>query len=658
MTRFPSTPGVRPARRSLLAAAGFGPLALLAACSDSRPDAAAGADGSDAGGAQQNVVDWTDTPIRVQDAARVVALDGTGVDVLRELDLEPVGAQAMDTVTAEPYFGKDTACQRIGGTFFEPAVEQILALRPDLVIGAKSVHASLRAALGEIPLFLNAFGSADAGENLTRIARLTGRTAQARTAVQRWERTLAAGTGREPAALVLFGAASAAVLNGLVIAVLTLGAPADVGLLQQYLMGSLAARDWSDLALVAPFALIGLPTALLLGRRLTVLSLGDDVAAALGVRGGPTRTLAMVIGCVLVAATVAVAGPIGFVALLAPHLVRGATGLRAPAAVIALSALTGATMLLGPTPSAACSSIPARSPWGSGARSPADRLSCWPCGGCMPEPRTRRSFRTRRIVALMPALLAATAALAVLALGIGTVALSPTVVVDALLGIAHPADVHIVRERALAGIPPRMLARELAMLPQGPVAPAGLGVRDLVLLGRHPHRGLLARAGRADHEAVDEALALTGTAALADREVQRPSGGERQRVWMALTLAQQARILLLGEPTTFLDLGHQFELLELVAELRAKRRLTVLMVLHDLDQAARFADRIAVVGARRGGTGRANAQDGAGTMLALGEPASVLDEPLLRDVFGIEAELRETADGRPHVVPLRAARSR
>lgn len=158
---------------------------------------------------------------------------------------------------------------------------------------------------------------------------------------------LAASRGRGPETLVLFGAAAAAVLNGLVVAVVTLGAPADVGLLQQYLMGSLAARDAQDLLLVLPFAVLGMPLALMLGRRLAVLSLGDDVAAGLGVRPSRIRILAMVIGCVLVAATVAVAGPIGFVALLAAHLVRAATGLRAPTAVIAVSAVAGAAMLLG-----------------------------------------------------------------------------------------------------------------------------------------------------------------------------------------------------------------------------------------------------------------------------------------------------------------------
>ena len=259
------------------------------------------------------------------------------------------------------------------------------------------------------------------------------------------------------------------------------------------------------------------------------------------------------------------------------------------------------------------------------------------------------------------------------------------------LGALQPplAGTVAVRGHDPARISPRRLARLLAVLPQGPVAPPGLSVRDLVLLGRHPHRGLLARPGRADHAAVAEALELTGTATFAEREVASLSGGERQRVWMALTLAQHANVLLLDEPTTFLDLGHQFELLELVTDLRERRALTVLMVLHDIDQAARFADRIAVVGTRRptangaavstadGGvvsttgdaavstTGDAavstadkapTASSVPGGLIALGRPADVLDPALLREVFGIDAELHTGSDGALHVLARRAAR--
>ncbi|GAB3927380.1 hypothetical protein GCM10027613_43010 [Microlunatus endophyticus] len=134
------------------------------------------------------------------------------------------------------------------------------------------------------------------------------------------------------------------------------------------------------------------------------------------------------------------------------------------------------------------------------------------------------------------------------------------------------------------------VARTLGLMPQSPVAPEGITVADLVGRGRQPHRGVLSRWSRTDDEAVARALELTGTVDLTDRVVDELSGGQRQRVWVAMTLAQQTDLLLLDEPTTFLDVAHQIELLDLLADLRAGR--TILMVLHDLNLAARYADHL------------------------------------------------------------------
>lgn len=136
---------------------------------------------------------------------------------------------------------------------------------------------------------------------------------------------------------------------------------------------------------------------------------------------------------------------------------------------------------------------------------------------------------------------------------------------------------------------------------------------------------------------------MTGLDALAEQQVQRLSGGERQRVWMALTLAQQAGTLLLDEPTTFLDLGHQLELLELVARLRTELDLTVVMVLHDLNQAARFAERLVVLASPQ-------APGGTGHLAADGTPAQVLTPALVREVFGVDGEVSRAPDGTPHLV--------
>lgn len=136
------------------------------------------------------------------------------------------------------------------------------------------------------------------------------------------------------------------------------------------------------------------------------------------------------------------------------------------------------------------------------------------------------------------------------------------------------------------------VARTLGLLPQSPVTPEGVTVVDLVGRGRHPHQGVFRRWSSDDEQAVADALALTDTTALADRVVDELSGGQRQRVWIAMALAQGTELLLLDEPTTYLDVAHQVEMLDLLAELNQRRGTTIVMVLHDLNLSARYADHL------------------------------------------------------------------
>ncbi|MDV2078537.1 ABC transporter ATP-binding protein [Marinobacter xestospongiae] len=204
----------------------------------------------------------------------------------------------------------------------------------------------------------------------------------------------------------------------------------------------------------------------------------------------------------------------------------------------------------------------------------------------------------------------------------------------ALAGVLTPLSGRVCLEgRELAQWGHRPLARRLALLPQNPEAPEDITVRQLVAHGRFPHQGLFGRSSAADRAAVADALALTGMAGLQNREFQALSGGERQRAWVALALAQQADYLLLDEPTTFLDIGHQLEVLSLLRQLNRDRGLTVAMVLHDLNQASEYADRLLVMDQ--------------GRLQADGRPAEVLTPALLRRVFGIEAAwVMQQHDGR------------
>ncbi len=193
---------------------------------------------------------------------------------------------------------------------------------------------------------------------------------------------------------------------------------------------------------------------------------------------------------------------------------------------------------------------------------------------------------------------------------------------------------------AIAKTPTREVAKVLGLLPQTPLAPEGLTVADLVARGRHPHQTWLRQWSSDDADVVAEALAWTDMSGLADSPVDALSGGQRQRAWISMALAQGTDLLLLDEPTTYLDLSHQIDVLELVARLHAERGRTVVVVLHDLNLAARYAQRLVAM------------DDGA--LVASGSPEEVLTEQLLADVFDLEARVvPDPVAGTPMVVPVR-----
>ncbi|MFJ2551749.1 ABC transporter ATP-binding protein [Microbacterium sp. NPDC087591] len=193
--------------------------------------------------------------------------------------------------------------------------------------------------------------------------------------------------------------------------------------------------------------------------------------------------------------------------------------------------------------------------------------------------------------------------------------------------------------RSIATYPAKEVARRLGLLPQSAVAPDGITVNDLVARGRYPHQSLLRQWSDDDEAAVREALEATGTSDLAGRTVDELSGGQRQRVWVAMVLAQQTDLLLLDEPTTYLDVAHQVELMELFAELNARGR-TIVAVLHDLNHAARYASH--VIAMRQG------------RIVAEGTPEQVITSERVLEVFGLaNVVIADPVTGGPLVVPLR-----
>ncbi|TVY07001.1 ABC transporter ATP-binding protein [Paenibacillus cremeus] len=191
----------------------------------------------------------------------------------------------------------------------------------------------------------------------------------------------------------------------------------------------------------------------------------------------------------------------------------------------------------------------------------------------------------------------------------------------------------------IAGLSTKDVAKRLAILPQGPTAPEGLTVLQLVKQGRYPYQNWLQQWSKDDERMVRRALELTHMASLADRTVDSLSGGQRQRAWIAMTLAQETPTILLDEPTTYLDLAHQIEVLDLLHELNVQEQRTIVMVLHDINLACRYAHNIVAVKERK--------------VWAEGFPQEVVNEQLIRDVFDLDCRvIEDPLFGTPMVVPF------
>lgn len=193
--------------------------------------------------------------------------------------------------------------------------------------------------------------------------------------------------------------------------------------------------------------------------------------------------------------------------------------------------------------------------------------------------------------------------------------------------------------KSIQKIPPKQLARVLGLLPQSPIVPEGITVADLVGRGRFPHQTFLKGWSKKDYEAVGEAMETMKITEFADRHIDELSGGQRQRVWIAMALAQQTDILFLDEPTTFLDITYQVEILDLLTDLNRKYGTTIVMVLHDINLSARYADHIFALHN--------------GKLVAEGQPSEVITSTLIENIFGLHCTvIDDPISGSPSVVPI------
>jgi iron complex transport system ATP-binding protein len=221
---------------------------------------------------------------------------------------------------------------------------------------------------------------------------------------------------------------------------------------------------------------------------------------------------------------------------------------------------------------------------------------------------------------------------------VGPNACGKSTLLRALSRLLKPNEGQIVLDgKALDQYKPKEVARTIGLLPQSSIAPDGISVADLVARGRHPHQKLIRQWTPDDEDAVWRAMEATNVADLADRLVDELSGGQRQRVWAAMVLAQQTPLLLLDEPTTFLDIAHQIELLDLFADLHRDGN-TIVAVLHDLNHAARYATHLIVM------------KDG--RVVTSGVPSEIVTAELVEDVFGLPClVIEDPVSGTPLIVP-------
>ncbi|WP_405410611.1 ABC transporter ATP-binding protein [Streptomyces decoyicus] len=222
---------------------------------------------------------------------------------------------------------------------------------------------------------------------------------------------------------------------------------------------------------------------------------------------------------------------------------------------------------------------------------------------------------------------------------VGPNACGKSTLLRALSRMLKPATGSVLLDgSAISSLPAKKVARTLGLLPQSSIAPDGITVADLVARGRYPHQGLLRQWSADDERIVQESMTATGIGELADRYVDELSGGQRQRVWIAMALAQQTPLFLLDEPTTYLDIQHQIEVLDLCAELHEEQGRTLVAVLHDLNHAARYATHLIAM------------KDGA--VVAEGAPSDIVTAELVERVFGLSCQIIDDPEtGTPLVVP-------
>ena len=404
--------------------------------------------------------------------------------------------------------------------------------------------------------------------------------------------------------------------------------------------GSLNGLTWAKTWPSAPLIVLMLACAALLVRRLRLLEMGDDSACALGVSVERSRLMMMLVAVVLTAAATALAGPISFIALVAPHIARRLSGTARWG--LTQSALCGALLLLAADLCAQQLFMPYQLPVGvvtvslggiylivlliqeseSVARLRGDQLTLG-YGKYTVAENLNVSIPDGHFTAI-----------------IGPNGCGKSTLLRTLSRLMSPIHGHVWLDgEHIQHYASKEVARRIGLLAQNATTPGDITVQELVARGRYPHQPLFTRWRKEDEDAVAGAMRATGITHLATQSVDTLSGGQRQRAWIAMVLAQETSIMLLDEPTTWLDISHQIDLLELLSELNREKGYTLAAVLHDLNQACRYATHL--IALREG------------KIVAEGAPKEIVTADLIEKIYGLRCTIiDDPIAGTPLVVPL------
>ncbi|MFT3854340.1 MAG: iron chelate uptake ABC transporter family permease subunit [Ilumatobacteraceae bacterium] len=451
--------------------------------------------------------------------------------------------------------------------------------------------------------------------------------------------TLARFAGRSVAVLILAGVAIAQLCSALTSFVIFASADAQqTRSVLFWLMGSLATSRWSDVAITAVVVSIGLTICILTASMLDAFTFGEDAAASLGINVGRTRSMLLVVTTLITAVLVSRSGSIGFVGLTLPHAARAIVGVK-HRVLIPTSALLGAIFLVWVDTIARAAFAPQEAP--RGRDDGADRRARVRLHPRASGPTARAIGAGRQPMRLRAESVSWSASYTLILDHVDVDAAPGTTVgllgpngsgksslMRVLAGLRAPSsgDVSLDEER-LVDLPRRTVARRMALVEQDVATDQDPLVRDVIDLGRIPHRRPWAAESGVDREMVEQAAATTHVDNLLDRRYATLSGGERQRVQLARALAQEPAVLLLDEPTNHLDIRHQLELLALAR----RTPVTVVMALHDLNLAAAFCDSLIVLND--------------GRVVATGSPEEVLTPELIESVYGVPARVAHDEDG-------------